>query len=425
MNFEFATATRIVLGTGRAAELPALAAEFGTRIALVTGASRRFEDRVEHVCVIPIAGEPSFDAIRAGVDAARAARADTVVAIGGGSVLDAGKAIAMLLANGGDPLDYAELIGAGKPITRPSMPFIAVPTTAGTGSEATRNAVLFSAEHQLKVSLRSAHMLPRIALVDPELALALPPAQTAASGMDALAQLIEPFLSRRANPMTDALCHDGISRAARALPRAFADGGNLAARTELSLAALYSGIALANAGLGAVHGLAGPIGGLFNAPHGAVCAALLPGVFEENFLQTLEAGKNDYKDHPQTLLAPGGLAPPEPKFASLPRSQGTYAPATQGRGGRRQGFELVATGAVKFAEVARLLTGRSDATPEDAVRWLRELRTQLGIPGLAAYGIREEHAADIARKAQAASSMKGNPVALSDEVLARVVVEAL
>ena len=387
MTFDFATVGRVIFGCGRAAELPALAAEFGTRIALVTGASRRFADRVEHACLIPIAGEPSFDAIRAGVDAARAARADAVVAIGGGSVIDAGKAIAMLLANGGDPLDYAELIGAGKPVTQPSLPFIAVPTTAGTGSEATRNAVLFSPEHQLKVSLRSAHMLPRIALVDPELARDLPPAQTAASGMDALAQLIEPFLSRRANPMIDALCRDGIPRAARALPRACANGADLAARSDLALAALYSGIALANAGLGAVHGLAGPIGGLFNAPHGAVCAALLPGVFEANYL-------------------------------SASAKASAFAKATADE-------TADAADVGRYAEVALLLTDRADATPEDAVRWLRELCRQLAIPGLAAYGIRPDHAANIARKAQSASSMKGNPVALSDDTLARLVVEAL
>lgn len=377
MTFEFATATRVIFGLGRVRELPGLVAELGARPLLVTGASRRFAARLHAVASVTITGEPSFDEIRNGVSFARETRADVVVAIGGGSAIDAGKAIAMLLANGGDPLDYAEIIGAGKPIARPSVPFLAVPTTAGTGSEVTRNAVLSSPEHRQKVSLRSPLMLPRIALVDPELAVDLPPAQTAAGGMDALAQLIEPFISGRANPMIDALCRDGIQRAARALPRAFESGHDLDARSDMALAALYSGMALANAGLGAAHGLAGPIGGMFDAPHGAVCAVLLPGVFEKNFFQTLEVAAKDFS--------------------------------------RRW----------KFEEIARLLTGRADATVAEGVQWLRELRKKLGIPGLAAYGVRAGHASELAEKAQGTSSMKGNPVALSNDALRELIIAAL
>lgn len=378
MNFEFATAAQIVFGPGHASELAKHAASSMTRPALVLGASRRFSELLPNACcTVTVAGEPTLDVVRAATAAAREAGADGVVAIGGGSALDAGKAVAMLLANGGDPLDYAELIGAGKPIAQPSLPFIAVPTTAGTGSEATRNAVLFSPEHRLKVSLRSARMLPRLALVDPDLALDLPPAQTAASGMDALAQLIEPFLSRRANPMIDALCRDGIARAARALPRAVEDGLDRDARSDMALAALYSGIALANTGLGAVHGLAGPIGARHNAPHGAVCAALLPGVFESNYFQSLEV-------------------------AADPLS-------------RRW----------KFEELARTLTGDPNAEPKDGAAWLRALAVKLRIPGLAAYGVRADDALELARLAQATSSMKGNPVPLSDDTLARIVVAAL
>lgn len=378
MNFEFATAARIVFGAGRLAELPDLAAGLGARCALVLGGAGRFADRLPGACcVIRAAGEPSFASVRAAAETARRARADAVVAIGGGSVIDAGKAIAMLLANGGDPLDYAELIGRGRPIEKPSLPFLAVPTTAGAGSEATLNAVLYSPEHQLKVSLRSPHMLPRLALVDPELAMDLPPAQTAASGMDALAQLIEPFLARRANPMTDALCRDGIARAARALPRAVENGRDRAARSDMALAALFSGMALANAGLGAVHGLAGPIGARYRAPHGAVCAALLPGVFETNFLQTLEVASDQFS--------------------------------------RRW----------KFEEIARLLTGDPRASPEQGAAWLRELAARLQIPGLAAHGVRAQDAPELARLAQQTSSMKGNPVALSEEAVARIVIAAL
>ncbi len=302
MNFEFATAQRIVFGPSKRAELPALAASFGSRLLLVTGNSGRGGEGLHPVLHLRVEGEPTFEMIRGQLPAVRAAACEVVVAVGGGSVLDAGKALAMLLANPGNPLDYAEVIGAGRPIAHPSVPFIAVPTTAGTGAEATRNAVLGSPSHGAKVSLRSPLMLPRVALVDPELALGLPPALTAATGMDALSQLIEPFVSCRANPLVDALCRDGIPRVARALPRAFANGDDIAARTDLALGALYSGIALANAGLGAVHGFAGAIGGAFPAPHGAICARLLAGVYAENF-QRLEirpgVTSNDWKNLPR------------------------------------------------------------------------------------------------------------------------------
>jgi alcohol dehydrogenase class IV len=376
MNFDFATAQRIVFGAGRVSELPGLVSSLGTRLLLVTGARDRAASALKAAATFRVPGEPTFDLVRAGTEAAREARCDVVVAIGGGSVLDAGKAIAMLLANGGDPLDYAEVIGPNRPILQPSAPLIAVPTTAGTGSEATRNAVLASPEHRVKVSLRSPLMLPRVALVDPELARDLPPALTAATGMDALSQLIEPFVSCRATPITDALCRDGIARAARALPRAVADGRDGEARADLALAALYSGIALANAGLGAVHGFAGPVGGAFAAPHGAVCAALLPGVFLRNF-QALELSGDPFS--------------------------------------RRW----------KFSETARLLTGRADATAADGARWLEELRQQLGIPGLAAYGVGAEHADDLVAQARKASSMKGNPVDLPDLTLREILLGAL
>ena len=375
--FEFATAQRIVFGPGKRAELPALAASLGARLLLVTGRSGRGGDGLAPALHLRVDGEPTFDLIRAHAAAARAADCNVVVAIGGGSVLDAGKALAMLLTNPGDPLDYAEVIGPNKPITRTSAPLIAVPTTAGTGSEATRNAVLGSPEHGAKVSLRSPLMLPRVALVDPELALGLPPALTAATGMDALAQLIEPLVSCRANPLVDALCRDGIPRVARALPRAFAHGEDLAARSDLALGALYSGMALANAGLGAVHGFAAALGGAFPAPHGAICAILLPGVFRANF-QRLEnespAGSNLCK---------------------------------------------------KFSDVARLLTGDPQATAADGARSLADLCEQLSIPRLRTYGLTERHVPGVVAQAQKASSMKGNPVVLPADELTALLMAAL
>ena len=247
---------------------------------------------------VTVAGEPTVALVRDAAAAARAAGCDLVIACGGGSAIDAGKAIAALLGNGGDPLDYLEVVGRGRPLERPGLPFIAVPTTAGTGSEVTRNAVLASPEHQVKASLRSPLMLARAAVVDPDLLAGLPPAVIASSGLDALSQLIEPFVSLRANPFTDALAREGIRRSARSLRQAYQQaqhppaevGAGVAGaglREDLALASLFGGLCLANAGLGAVHGFAAPIGGTWPAPHGATCAALLPHAMRVN-LRALE-----------------------------------------------------------------------------------------------------------------------------------------
>jgi alcohol dehydrogenase class IV len=276
--FELATAARIVFGAGRARELPDLIA--GRRTLLVTG-RRGSPIAIEAAHHVRVESEPTVE------DARRAAAftdVEVVVAIGGGSALDLGKAAAALIANGGDPLRYLEVVGEGQPLARPSLPCIAIPTTAGTGSEVTRNAVLGSPVHGVKASLRSPHMLPAVALVDPELTYDLPPALTASTGLDALTQLIEPFVSARANAFVDAICRDAIPRAIAALPKAFA--GDRSARGDMAYASLCGGLALANAGLGAVHGFAGPIGGRFPAPHGAVCAVLLPHVVAMNAART-------------------------------------------------------------------------------------------------------------------------------------------
>jgi alcohol dehydrogenase class IV len=282
VNFEFATATRIVFGPGKLVEAGKIAGTLGRRALVVIGKSAAAVQRaepllrqLEEYATFSMAGEPTFEMVRAGTKRAGEEHCGLVISFGGGSVIDAGKAIAMLLTNGGDPLDYAEVIGAGKPVTRASAPFVAIPTTAGTGAEVTRNAVLGSPEHRVKVSLRSPFMLPSVALVDPELVCTTP-----ATGLDSLTQLIEPFVSNKANPMTDALCREGMKRVARSLRRAIAGEGD--AREDMAVAALFSGMALANAGLGAVHGFAGPIGGMYDAPHGALCAALLPRVFAVN-----------------------------------------------------------------------------------------------------------------------------------------------
>jgi alcohol dehydrogenase class IV len=323
-----------------------------------------------------VVGEPELSTIDQGTALAKKEKCGFVIGFGGGSVLDAAKAIAAMMTNEGALLDYAEIIGRGKALARPSAPFIAIPTTAGTGSEVTRNAVLSSPEHKLKVSLRSPLMLAKVAVVDPELTFVLPPALTASTGLDALTQLIEPFVCSRANPMTDGLCVEGIRRAGRSLQMAFADGKNESAREDMAVASLFGGLALANAGLGAVHGFAGPIGGNFPAPHGAICAALLPHVMAANI--------SALRQH-----AAGGDA------------------------------------LRRYDEVARLLTGNTGATADDGVKWIRELVGNLQIKPLGAYGIREEHVADLVAKAANASSMKANPIALTPEELAETLRAAI
>ncbi len=384
MPFEFATATRIVFGPGRLREIGSFAKEFGRRAMVVTGRDlRRAQPLVELLrkdgigaSLFPIAGEPQLEDVRRGVALAKKEQCDFIIGFGGGGAVDAGKAIAALLTNEGELSDYLEVIGRGQPLTHPPAGFIAIPTTAGTGSEVTRNAVLASPEHRVKVSLRSPRMLPRIALVDPELTLELPPAMTASTGLDALTQLIEPYVCSRANPMTDALCREGMIRAARSLRAAYENGRNAAAREDMALASLFGGMALANAGLGAVHGFAAPIGGMFPAPHGAVCAALLPHVMEMNL--------------------------------SALRSRQSESEAL-----------------TRYRTLARWLTGAEAATADEGVEWVRKLVSDLKTPPLRTYGIGRTHTDDVVGKATQASSMKANPIVLTREELAAVLEQAM
>jgi alcohol dehydrogenase class IV len=326
--------------------------------------------------LFPVSAEPTTSLVERGLELARREACDLVMAIGGGSPMDAGKAIAALLTNPGELMDYLEIIGRAQPLRNPSAPYIAIPTTAGTGSEVTRNAVLGSEEHRIKVSLRSPFMLPRVALVDPELTLDLPRPTTAWTGFDALTQLIEPYVCCRANPLTDGFAVEGLKRVARSFRKAFHSGRNLEVRTDMSLAALLGGLALSNAGLGVIHGFASPIGGRFSAPHGAVCAALLSHGMAAN-IRALRARA--------------------PESEALRR------------------YEIV----------ARILTGSPAARPEDGVTWVDWLAQELEIPPLSAHGIRESDAADLAEKAARANSTKANPIALTAEEFREVVMGAL
>ena len=378
--FEFATAARIVLGAGRSAELPSIVGDLGSRALVCTGSRpQRHAELLDRFTVphnvFAVSGEPTLDMARAATALAGEDGADVIVAIGGGSVLDLGKAVAMLLGNGGDPLDYLEVVGRGRKITQASVPYVAVPTTAGTGAEVTANATLVSPGHGIKASLRSPGMLPRVALVDPTLTLSCPPPVTAASGLDALTQCLEPLVSIKANPLTDALAGAGLRHAAAGLRLAYADGNNLAARTDMALCSMLGGMALANAKLGAVHGFAGVVGAMFDVPHGAACAALLAPVVEVN-VRALR------------LRQPGD-------------------PALE-----------------RYAQAARLLTGRADASIEDGLAWIRETVALLHIAGLGTFGLGSWHADEVVAKAAKSSSMQGNPIALSNDELHEILAEA-
>lgn len=384
MRFEFATATRIIFGHGTVKNTGSIVEKMGRRAFVITGRSLeraktligKLKDTGMEVTQFSIPEEPTTQLALAAVEEARRQTCDMVIGIGGGSVLDTGKVVAALLTNSGQLMDYLEVIGQGQPLKRKSAPFVAIPTTAGTGTEVTSNSVLDSPEHRVKVSMRSPYMLPDLALIDPELTYSMPCRITAVTGLDAFTQLLEAFVSVHANPMTDGICREGLQRAARSLKRVYLDGEDAAARGDMCLASLFGGLALANAKLGAVHGFAGPLGGMYHAAHGALCAGLLPFVMEAN-IKALQSRASD-------------------------------SPALD-----------------RYDEVARLITGLPAARAADGIAWVRNLCVQLEIKPLAAYGIEEKNFADIVVKARTASSMKGNPIELTEEELLETLHNAL
>ena len=379
MRFEFATATRIIFGPGTSRDVAPIAAEMGKRAFVVTGRSiERAKPLLEQLsthrieCVtFNVPTEPTTTIVTEAVEQARQAESDLVIGIGGGSTLDTGKVIAAMLTNSGQLQDYMEIVGQGKPLTVCPAPYIAIPTTAGTGAEVTRNAVLAIPEHHIKVSMRGPFMLPRLAVVDPVLTYSMPPSITASTGLDALTQLMEVYVSNKANPLTDGICRQGLKRAARSLRQVYEDGSNQAAREDMALASLFSGLALANAKLGAVHGFAGPLGGMISAPHGVICARLLPFVSEANVL---------------------ALQNREPDSTALTR----------------------------FDEIAQILTGKVSARAADAVAWVQSLCAALKVPSLAQFGLKEQDFPTVVAKAQKSSSMKGNTIILTDDELMKI-----
>jgi len=385
MQFEFSTAGKIIFGPGTLSEAGPAAASVGRRAFVVSGVDMEMARPVVSVLtsskvtavVFKAVGEPTTNMVNEAVEAARGISCDVVVGFGGGSAIDLAKAVSALLTNGGQLLDYLEVVGNGKKLERPSAPCIAIPTTAGTGAEVTKNAVLLSPEHKVKVSLRSPFLLPQVAIIDPQLTYTLPPETTAACGLDALTQLMEAFVTAKANPLTDALCREGMARAARSLKKVFDDGSDAAAREDMCVASHFSGLALANAGLGAVHGIAGPFGGMFSkAPHGAVCGRLLPFVFEVNVKALRERGEDK-----QTIR--------------------------------------------KYDEIAAILTGKKTSKAVSAVKWVKKISEAFSLPPLGTYGMTEADVPALMEKSMNASSMKGNPVVLTEDELRGILLQAM
>jgi len=380
MKFQFSTANQIYFGPGSVNHIAPLAAERGQRPLVLTGRTTEraaglidaLNERGMEITRQAVTAEPTVDTTLEAVDKARRAACDVVVGIGGGSVIDTGKVVAAMITNSGQLEDYLEVIGKARPLIHPSAPYIAVPTTAGTGSEVTHNAVLGSAQHRVKVSMRSRFMLPELAVIDPELTLSLPPAITAVTGLDAFTQLMEAFVSSQSNALTDGICREGLHRAARWLLPAYQNGNNRNARENMCLASLFSGMALANAKLGAVHGIAGPLGGRISGAHGAICAALLPHVMEIN-IRAL------YK-----------------RAADSPLLE-------------------------RYDELARILTGSANARAEDGIRWVKDLCQTLQVESMAQLGMKKADFAAVAAQSRKASSMQGNPICLTEEELLEII----
>jgi len=378
-GFSFRTAGEIIFGRGRAMDPLAGLALSDTRVLLVRGANpaRSAAMRaglVAQGCLLEefVADrEPDLDLIDKGIKAARAFGAERVVALGGGSVIDTAKAIAALVPAERPMLDHLEVVGKGLPLEIPPLPCVALPTTAGTGAEVTRNAVIAVPEHRRKVSLRDPKMLPRLAVIDPALTDGTPRDVTLASGLDAITQVIEPYICARSNPMTDALCRVAIPQGLRALHCLITGAETPEARDALCWTSLCGGMALANAGLGVIHGLAGPLGGVSGAAHGAICGALLP----------------------------HGLAMNAARISDPARLQ-------------------------RFDEIRGWIAGVLDCAPQDAFAALAHWQTAAGLPGLAAQGVQYADLRPVAEAAAVSSSMKANPVALGPDDLCQVMEAA-
>ena len=376
--FSLLSAGEIRFGRGQIKTVAAWITPQAQRVLLVHGSTlaraqafyQQLQNAGLHISTFAVATEPCLADIQNGVNFARQAGVELVVSVGGGAVIDAGKAIAALIPAEGDLIDYLEVVGNGKQLTSSPLPFVAIPTTAGTGAEVTKNAVINVPEHQRKVSLRDNRMLPNLAVVDPSLTDNSPRSVTLASGLDALTQVIEPYLCTRANAFTDAICRDAIPRAIRALVALIAEESPQQ-RDEMAWVSLSGGLALANSGLGVIHGLAGPLGGLCSAAHGALCGTLLPYGLEL---------------HDKTVTSP--------KI--------------------RQ----------RLDEIRHWLADSLQVPPAQAFTALRDWSRSSGLGSLQELGVPENSLVQAAEAASNASSMKANPVTLDQSQLLNLLQQA-
>jgi alcohol dehydrogenase class IV len=391
MEFEFLPTPRIFFGPKQFHKIGTLVKEFGSRLLIVASGRALNSPEAREAFTVStlkqdikfdtylISGEPTIETVDSGVQKAKKFNADVIMGLGGGSAVDTSKAIAGLFTNGGSARDYMEVIGKGSVITQPSLPVIAVPTTAGTGSEVTKNAVILAEKEKFKASIRSPHLIPKIAIIDPRLMLPVSPSVTATCGMDALTQLIEAYTSNKSQPLTDAWALLGVRKAFKSLFRCYTDGQSLEARNNMALASLLSGFCLANAGLGAVHGFASPIGGL-KIPHGMICAALLKPTVEANIR---ELQKVDSKS--LTLR--------------------------------------------KYADLGEIVSEKSYPSMDDAhkglINYLTRLTQELKIPKLSKFGLTDSDIDIIVEKAMKSSSMRYNPIKLEKKVLVEILEQIL
>ncbi|MEJ2762469.1 iron-containing alcohol dehydrogenase [Photobacterium sp. MCCC 1A19761] len=375
--FQFMTSTRIIFGEGALTNSLSSLNQFGYSVLLVTGKdSERAEPVINYLKQqsmryqqVAVHGEPLIAMIEEMAAMGRKFRPDMVLAIGGGSVLDAGKALAALIPNQGSVYDYVEVVGRNVPLQAKPLPFIAVPTTAGTGSEVSKNAVLRSAQEQVKVSLRGPEMLADLAIVDPTLTYGMDPIMSGYCGMDAFSHLMEAYVCGEPNPLTDMVCEEGLRRLSGSLLAACEDD-DPRARADMSFAAMLGGMALANGKLGAAHGLASALGGRLEAPHGLITAQLVPFVMQENVSAAREAGRTDVLD--------------------------------------------------RYRQLACILTGRINAEIIDGILWARRTLKRLGLPALSSYGLCDMMFDEVADNALRSNAIKGNPLPLNKQRLVSI-----
>ena len=378
VTWDFNTPTQIIFGSGSITRLSEIIGA-NRHVLIVTGGNKPIKERIEsllpsnenRVDWISVEREPTIDFLLGVCDSYCDNPPDAIVAVGGGSVIDTGKVISSFVRRPNEIRDYAEVIGKGLPVDQTGLKMVAIPTTAGTGSEVTRNAVMTIPDSHVKVSLRGKGLYPSVAIVDPELTLSLPPGVTASTGMDALTQLIESLVSIKANPFSQVICRTGLSGIGYHLVDAYQDGQNITAREGMSYASLMSGIALANSGLGAVHGFAAVIGGMFGIAHGEICASMLPAVCSVN----IDALMRTNSHHPALQI---------------------------------------------YDECIQLIISKKKTNRLDLIEWLRELHGSIGIRSLSRLGVTSSSFPEIITRTKLSSSIKGNPIVLSDEDLLKI-----